>query len=148
VIGCPCALVISTPVSIVAALAAAAHNGVLVKGGLYVELPGRLKAIAVDKTGTLTEGRPRVIELQAMSGHDERELLEIAAALEARSDHPLATAIVEHAKAAAVVVQPAENVQIIQGKGASGRVNGRDYWLGSHRYLEERGQETWGPRCW
>ena len=142
VIGCPCALVISTPVSIVAALAAAARNGVLVKGGLYVEIPATLKAVAVDKTGTLTEGRPRVAELTAMSGHDERELLEIAAALEARSDHPLAAAIWEHAGRAGVAVKPAEDVQIVQGKGVSGRVNGRAYWLGSHRYLEERGQET------
>jgi Zn2+/Cd2+-exporting ATPase len=144
VIGCPCALVISTPVSIVAALAAAARNGVLVKGGLYIELPARLKAIAVDKTGTLTEGRPRVAELTAMSGHDERELLEIAGALEARSEHPLAAAIVEYATQSGVTLTPADDVQIVQGKGVSGRVGGRAYWLGSHRYLEERGQET-GP---
>ncbi len=142
VIACPCALVISTPVSIVAALAAAARNGVLIKGGTYVEVPGRLRAIALDKTGTLTEGKPRVLEVVPLSGHDERELLERAAAMESRSDHPLAQAIVAFAKERGVGFVPAEDFQIIQGKGATARFNGERYWLGSHRYLEERGQET------
>jgi Cd2+/Zn2+-exporting ATPase len=142
VIACPCALVISTPVSIVAALAAAARNGVLVKGGVYVEAPARFMAIAFDKTGTLTEGRPSVVQVVPMSGHDERELLERAAALESRSDHPLAQAIVAFARDRGFSVEPAGGFQIIQGKGATGRFGGREYWLGSHRYLEERGQET------
>jgi Cd2+/Zn2+-exporting ATPase len=142
VIGCPCALVISTPVSIVAALAAAARNGVLIKGGLYVELPSRLKAVAMDKTGTLTEGRPRVVELVPMSGHDEKEVLEVAAALESRTEHPLAIAIREHAVAKGIAARAPEDFQILQGKGARGRVFDREYWIGSHRFLEERGQET------
>lgn len=141
VIACPCALVISTPVSIVAALAAAARNGVLIKGGLYVEAPARLRAIALDKTGTLTEGQPTVVEVVPMSGHDERELLERAAALEAHSSHPLARAIVSYAQGRGVPPRPADDFQVIQGKGASGRINGETYWLGSHLYLEERGQE-------
>src|SRR3990172_4074174 len=139
VIGCPCALVISTPVSIVAALAAAARNGVLIKGGLYVELPSRLKAVAMDKTGTLTEGRPRVVELVPMSGHDEKEVLSIAAALESRTEHPLAIAIREHAAAKGIAARAPEDFQILQGKGARGRVFDREYWIGSHRFLEERG---------
>jgi Cd2+/Zn2+-exporting ATPase len=142
VIGCPCALVISTPVSIVAALAASARNGVLVKGGLYVEAPGRLKAIALDKTGTLTEGQPRVVEVVPMSGHDEAGLLGIVGALEAKSEHPLANAILAHARERGVAPLPAEDFQILQGKGASAQVGGQAYWLGSHRYLEERQQET------
>ena len=142
VIACPCALVISTPVSIVAALAASARNGVLIKGGSYVEAPARLKAIALDKTGTLTEGKPRVLEVVPLSGHDDAELLERAAAMESRSDHPLAQAIVAFAKERGVGFVPAEDFQIIQGKGATARFNGERYWLGSHRYLEERGQET------
>ncbi len=142
VIGCPCALVISTPVSIVAALAAAARNGVLVKGGLYLELSARLRAIAVDKTGTLTEGRPAVAAVIPLSGHSEAELVERAAALEARSEHPLAKAIVAFATERGIRPRPADDFQSSQGKGASGQVNGRPYWLGSHRYLEERGEET------
>lgn len=142
VIGCPCALVISTPVSIVAALAASARHGVLVKGGLYMEIPARLQAIAFDKTGTLTEGRPRVVEIVPLNDHTEAELLERAAAMEARSDHPLARAIVAYAQERSVEILPAEDFQAIQGKGATGRFNGTQFWLGSHRYLEERGQET------
>ncbi len=142
VIACPCALVISTPVSIVAALAAAARNGVLIKGGTYVEAPARLQAIALDKTGTLTEGRPRVLEVVPLSGHDERELLERVAAMESRSNHPLAQAIVAFARSRGVEVTPADDFQIIPGKGATARFDGERYWLGSHRYLEERGQET------
>ncbi len=142
VIACPCALVISTPVSVVAALASAAKNGVLIKGGLYIETPARLKAIAMDKTGTLTEGRPAVREVVPLSGHTERELIEIAAAIESRSEHPLARAVVAYAEAAGIRAQPAENFQVLQGKGASARLDGKDVWIGSHRYLEERGQET------
>ncbi|MES1241217.1 MAG: heavy metal translocating P-type ATPase [Acidobacteriota bacterium] len=142
VIACPCALVISTPVSIVAALAAAAHNGVLVKGGLFIEIPARLRAVALDKTGTLTWGRPAVVEVVPLAGHDERELLQRVGALEARSEHPLARAILAYTKDRGTGVVPAEDFQILQGKGATGRFEGREYWLGSHRYLEERGQET------
>ncbi|MCL4822310.1 MAG: heavy metal translocating P-type ATPase [Vicinamibacteria bacterium] len=142
VIGCPCALVISTPVSIVAALASAAREGVLIKGGLHVETPGRLRAVALDKTGTLTEGRPRVEEVVALGGHDEAELLAIAAAMESRSEHPLAKAILDHAREKMVAPSPAQDFQILPGKGASARIGGRTYWLGSHRYLEERGGEN------
>lgn len=142
VIACPCALVISTPVSIVAALASAARHGVLVKGGLFVEIPARLRAVALDKTGTLTWGRPAVVEVVPLAGHDERELLERVGALETRSEHPLARAILAYAKDRQIHIRPAEDFQILQGKGATGRFDGREYWLGSHRYLEERGQET------
>ncbi len=142
VIACPCALVISTPVSIVAALASAAKNGVLIKGGLFVEVPARMRAIAMDKTGTLTHGKPEVIDIVPLNQHNEIELLERAAALESHSDHPLAQAIVRKAVERNVVIPPAEDFEIIQGKGARGLVNGKFFWLGSHRYLEERGQET------
>ncbi len=142
VIACPCALVISTPVSIVAALTAAARNGVLIKGGLFLEAPARLRAIALDKTGTLTTGRPAVVEVVPLDEHTLTGLLERAAALEARSDHPLARAILAHAKEHGVEPVPADDFKILQGKGASGTIGGREYWLGSHRYLEERGQET------
>ena len=142
VIACPCALVISTPVSIVAMLAASARHGVLIKGGLYVEAPARLRAIAFDKTGTLTQGTPRVVEVVPWNGHDERELLERCSALEVHSTHPLAQAIVAHAQQRQVVVRPATGYQIVQGKGATGRLEDQDFWVGSRRYLEERGQAT------
>ena len=142
VIACPCALVISTPVTIVAALAAAARNGVLVKGGVYVEAPARLKAVALDKTGTLTVGKPAVVEVVPMNGHTAAELLERVAALEAQSTHPLAGAILAYARERGVHVPAADEFRILPGKGAAGRIGGTEYWLGSHRYLEERGQEA------
>jgi Cd2+/Zn2+-exporting ATPase len=142
VIGCPCALVISTPVSIVAALAASARNGVLIKGGAYVEAPARLKAIAMDKTGTLTEGRPRVSQVFPELDVSEHELLELAATMESQSDHPLARAIVEYTQKEGIRPRVVSDFKIIQGKGAEATIDGAQYWLGSHRYLEERLQET------
>jgi len=142
VIGCPCALVVSTPVAVVAGLAAAARHGVLVKGGAFLEAPAGIRAFAFDKTGTLTHGRPRVLEVVPLSGHDERELLERLVALEARSEHPLAGAIRDYAAEKGVSAPPAEDFQAFEGKGAAGTVGGRTFWVGSHRYLEERGQET------
>lgn len=142
VIACPCALVISTPVSIVSALAASARQGVLVKGGAYIEQPAQLKAIAFDKTGTLTRGEPAVAGVVPLNGHTEQELLERAAALEARSTHPLAQAIVDYAGQIGVDAKPAEGAQLLPGKGVTGRFRGEEFWLGSHRYLLERGQET------
>lgn len=142
VIACPCALVISTPVTVVASMAAAARNGILVKGGEHLETPARLKVIAFDKTGTITEGRPSVEAVVALNGHSEEDLLARAAALEARSTHPIAQAIIAYATSKGVNPVPAEGVQALPGKGATGTFNGRSYWLGSHRYLEERGGET------
>ena len=142
VIACPCALVISTPVSVVAALAAAARQGVLVKGGVFIELPGKIVAIAMDKTGTLTKGSPEVIDVVPMNGHDEEDLLARAGALELNSNHPLARAIVDETKKRGMTMLPAEFFETIQGKGATGVIDGKTYWLGSHRYLEQRGQET------
>lgn len=142
VIACPCALVISTPVSIVAGLTSAARQGVLVKGGVYLEAPAHLKAVALDKTGTLTAGRPQVVDVVPLSGHDERELIERAAAMEQHSEHPIAQAVLEYAAAHNIAPATASNFQVIKGKGATARFADREFWLGSHRYLEERGQET------
>lgn len=142
VIACPCALVISTPVTIVAALVSATRHGILIKGGLYVEVPAHLKAIALDKTGTLTEGKPRVQTVVPLSGHTERELLEIASAVEMRSQHPLAHAIVQHAASAGITAAAASDFQALAGKGATASLNGRKFWIGSHALLEERSQET------
>ncbi len=142
VIACPCALVISTPVSIVSALASSARQGVLIKGGAYMEQPARLKAIAFDKTGTLTRGQPEVVGVVPLNGHTAEELLERAGALEARSSHPLAQAIITYGGRIGVAPDPAEDVRVLPGKGVTGRFRGEEFWLGSHRYLVERGQET------
>jgi len=139
VIACPCALVISTPVSIVAALSAAARHGVLVKGGVFLEVPARLRAIAFDKTGTLTRGEPSVVQVVPLNHHDERDLLRIAAALEAHSSHPLAQAILRRAAAEGIAVQPAATFSLVEGKGATGIVDGETYWIGSERLLADKG---------
>jgi Cd2+/Zn2+-exporting ATPase len=142
VIACPCALVISTPVSIVAALASSARAGVLIKGGAFLEAAGRVKAIAMDKTGTITHGHPEVQEIVPLNNHTRNELLERAAAMEAHSDHPLARAILRFALKNDIDAPPAENFQAIKGKGASANINGRAFWLGSHRLLNEKQMET------
>ena len=98
IISCPCALVISTPVSILAALARATKNGVLIKGGAYLEQMAGIKAVAFDKTGTLTLGRPQVTDIVALNGPHEADVLRVAAALELYSEHPLARAITERAQ--------------------------------------------------
>ena len=142
VIACPCALVISTPVSIVASLAASARAGVLVKGGAYLELPARLRAIAMDKTGTITRGEPEVVRVVPFGDHTEAELFARAAALEARSTHPLARAVLRYAEAKGVALAPASDVQVLKGKGLIGTFDGKPFWLGSHRYVIESGQDT------
>ena len=141
VIACPCALVISTPVSIVAALACAARQGVLIKGGIYIEAPAHLTAIAFDKTGTLTGGHPIVTGVYPYHDHTEEGLLSRAAALEARSSHPLAKAILQHTHSRGIEFDYADEVKVLPGKGVTGLFNQTPYWLGSHRYLLERGQE-------
>ncbi len=142
VIACPCSLVISTPVSIVAGLTTAARNGVLIKGGAYLEAPAYLRAVAFDKTGTLTHGRPVVQEIIPLNGHTEEELLVRAAALETHSTHPVAGAILSLARARNVSYAPAEYLAVLPGLGAQGVIDSRTYWIGSHRLLEEWGHET------
>jgi len=139
VIACPCALVISTPVSIVAALASSARNGVLIKGGAYVEAPGRITALAMDKTGTITEGEPEVASVHPLDGTSERDLLEVAAALEARSSHPLARAIMTRAQIAGLGGDVAEGTRTVPGRGVEGSFGGRTVWLGSDRFAAEKG---------
>jgi Cd2+/Zn2+-exporting ATPase len=129
-------------VSIVASLAAAARAGVLVKGGAFIELPARLKAIAMDKTGTITRGEPMVVRVIPLGGHTEAELLARAAALETRSTHPLARAVIRFAEGKGIPPAPAFDVQALKGKGLTGTFDGEPFWLGSHRYVVERGQDT------
>ncbi len=142
VIACPCALVISTPVSVVAGLASAARAGVLIKGGSHLEAPAGFRAIAFDKTGTLTYGRPHVQQIVGFNGHSEDEVLARAAALEVDSNHPLAVAVLAEAKKRNIQFDRAESVSSLPGKGAEGEIDGRRFWIGSHRLMEEKGAET------
>lgn len=139
VIACPCALVISTPVAVVSGLARGARAGVLIKGGVHLENVGHLKALAIDKTGTLTEGRPRVRHVEVINATTEKELVHIAASLESRSEHPLAQAIREHAQSMGVPAEPVEDFRAMTGRGVQGRIRGQDYLLGNHRLFEEQG---------
>ena len=138
VVSCPCALVISTPVSIVAALAGAARKGVLIKGGAHLERTSRIRCIAFDKTGTLTRGAPEVVDVVALSDAAVSSVVGLAAAVERRSAHPIAQAIIDHAAASQVVPAPAANVAAISGLGAEGDVAGSRIVLGNHRLFEER----------
>jgi Cd2+/Zn2+-exporting ATPase len=139
VIACPCALVISTPVSIVSALAAAARSGVLVKGGAHLERLAAVTVIAFDKTGTLTSGRVGVSRVTPLGAAGEDELLGLAAAVEASSEHPIARAIVAEARHRGIEVAGAASFESMPGLGASGRLAGRDVVIGNARLLKARG---------
>jgi Cd2+/Zn2+-exporting ATPase len=140
IIACPCALVISTPVSIVAALAAMAKLGVLVKGGAHLESIARLKALALDKTGTITEGKPRVLGVEVVSATaDETAILKVAAAIDSHSAHPLAKAIVDHVQKRGIPFNRATNYQNRSGRGAEAVVEGHPHFVGNHRFAHELG---------
>jgi Cd2+/Zn2+-exporting ATPase len=156
VVACPCALVISTPVSIISAISTGAKNGVLVKGGAYLEALSRIKAIAFDKTGTLTEGKPSVINVRSaqctmpqqtngIPPHLPSEwceqcddMLALASAIEQRSTHPLAQAVINESirRGVAHKYPPAEMVKTLTGHGVTGYVQGRQVLIGSHRYFD------------
>jgi Cd2+/Zn2+-exporting ATPase len=139
VVSCPCALVISTPVSIVSALAGAAKRGVLVKGGVHLERLASIRAIAFDKTGTLTRANLRVTSITAVAGVSEPDLLTTAAAIEARSEHPVAAAIVEEARSRQLVPPAVPEVRALPGLGAEGRLGGALIVCGNARLFRERG---------
>jgi Cd2+/Zn2+-exporting ATPase len=141
VIACPCALVISTPVSIVSAIGAASRRGILVKGGAALEAAGTAKVVAIDKTGTLTIGRPEVVEVVALPGGstDAGSVLAVAAAVEALSEHPLARAVTLEAREEGIAVPIAEGFLASAGKGASARVGGRETVVGSIRLARDLG---------
>jgi Cd2+/Zn2+-exporting ATPase len=141
VIACPCALVISTPVSIVSAIGAATRRGILIKGGAALEAAGTAQVVAIDKTGTLTVGRPEVVAVSPLpdSGADERSLLATAAAVEALSEHPLARAVTLKARDEAITVASGEGFKALPGKGASARVQGRVATVGGIRLARELG---------
>lgn len=138
-ISCPCALVISTPVSIVAALASAARQGVLVKGGAYLEEAARVRVFAFDKTGVLTAGHPHVERLIPLNGYSTAEVLSRLAAIESRSGHPLARAVLRYAQSFGIQAADVTGFQSMQGRGAEGVVEGEKFWVGSLRLMAEKG---------
>jgi Cd2+/Zn2+-exporting ATPase len=139
VISCPCALVISTPVSIVAALSEAARNGVLIKGGAHLERLAAVRAIAFDKTGTLTRGEPSISDVIAIGTASPRDVLRFAAAVEARSEHHLARAIGAHARHAGIDVPDAGAFMSVPGMGVEGTVGGRAVVVGNLALMTARG---------
>ena len=138
VVSCPCALVISTPVSIVAALAGAARKGVLIKGGAHLERASRIRCVAFDKTGTLTRGHPEVLDVIAVNGVPTATVLALAAAVEARSEHPIGQAIVRYASGSVGSGQAGREVQALTGQGVEGLVEASRVLIGSHRLFEQR----------
>lgn len=135
VIACPCALVLATPVAVAAAIASAGRHGILIKGGIHLEDAARLRAVAFDKTGTLTYGRPRVSLVRPASGHSVEDVLWLAAAVESRSEHPLAQAVVAEAKARDVPIVPASGAHAVAGRGVEGSVDGHRVTVGSHPFF-------------
>ena len=138
VVASPCALVISTPASILSAIANGARHGILFKGGVHLEQTANLKVVAFDKTGTLTTGIPTVGSIIPAPGVEQCELLRLAAATESRSEHPVAKAIVKAAEAQKIAYPPATDFQAITGQGVEANVDNLWVWIGNERFFKER----------
>ncbi|MBR9691583.1 cadmium-translocating P-type ATPase [Candidatus Woesearchaeota archaeon] len=138
VISCPCALAISTPVSMVSSITSAAKNGVLIKGGNFIEEVKKVKVMVFDKTGTLTEGKPEVIDIVALNKYSKPELLQIAACLESKSKHPLAEAILESAKKKGIKLANVCNFKSIAGKGLKGSIRRKVFFIGSRNLFKKK----------
>ncbi|HEY4684341.1 MAG TPA: cation-translocating P-type ATPase [Candidatus Acidoferrales bacterium] len=137
VVACACAIAIATPMAVSAAVGSGARSGILIKGGAYLELLAKVDTLVVDKTGTLTFGRPEVVQVIPFGNRNEKEVLELAAALERYSEHPLAGAVVRAAGGNGA--GPVEDLRVVAGKGIGGNVNGSRVAVGSLRYMEEAG---------
>ncbi len=137
VAACPCAVGLATPLSVVASVGSGARHGLLIKGGLYLETLAKVDCVVMDKTGTVTFGRPRVTEVIAVNGLPQDELLRYAASLEKNSEHPIAAAILDHARAKDVAVPDPEGFEYLVGKGLRGTVRGKSVLLGNARFLNE-----------
>ncbi|MFM0343839.1 heavy metal translocating P-type ATPase [Paraburkholderia sp. RL17-347-BIC-D] len=140
VIACPCALVISTPVTIVSGLAAAARKGILIKGGAYLEQGRKLTRLALDKTGTITHGKPVQTEFEILAEIDVVRCRTLAASLAGRSDHPVSMALAAAAKADGLANVTVDAFEALTGRGVRGEIDGALYWLGNHRLVEELGR--------
>ncbi len=141
IVACPCALVLGTPTAVVAAIGNAARQGILIKGGEFLEQMGRLKTLFMDKTGTLTHGRPKVVEMKPFDGADEKEVLYWAAIAEKRSEHPLARAIMEKAEEMGLTIPHPDAFENFRGKGVRTQWNSKTIIVGSPGMLKEEGIE-------
>lgn len=139
VIACPCALVIATPVSIVSGLTALARRGVLIKGGAYLEAVGKLRALAVDKTGTITQGRPQITSVIPIGDIAEEDVLRRAAAIDVHSEHPLAKAVVAAAQAKGITWIESSQYKSVTGRGATAIIDGHPHFIGNHKMAHELG---------
>jgi len=139
IVACPCALVLGTPTAVVAAIGNAARQGILIKGGAYLEQMGRLKTLLLDKTGTLTHGRPKVVEINAFDGMDGKEVLYWAAIAEKRSEHPLARAITEKAEELGLSVPHPQSFENFRGKGVKVQWNSKTIIVGSSEMMKGEG---------
>lgn len=143
VVGCPCALVISTPVTIVSGLAAAAKRGILIKGGVYLEQGKTIRVIALDKTGTITEGKPKVTEVRSLNSLSVERVLLLAASLDSGSDHPVARAVTaawtDERQAQSGPLLAVADFESMTGRGVRGTIDGQWYFVGNHRFAHERG---------
>jgi Cd2+/Zn2+-exporting ATPase len=139
IVACPCALVLGTPTAVVAALGRAARRGILIKGGGYLELMGKVNAVLFDKTGTVTMGAPRVVEIRPVDGHSEEELLAASASVEKTSLHPLGIAVVEEAERRGLHLEPADKAAVEEGGGVKARLGERVVYVGSAGYMESVG---------
>jgi Zn2+/Cd2+-exporting ATPase len=142
IVACPCSLVISIPVAVVSAVGRAARDGVLIKGGQALEDLARIRTVAIDKTGTLTDGRPQLSHVVALDGLSEDQALAVAAAVERRSEHPLAQALVAAARERGLDIAEPDAFQALPGRGVIARVGGRELWAGGPRLAAEHLNET------
>ena len=136
IVACPCALVLGTPTAVVAAIGNAARQGILIKGGVFLEQMGRLRTLLVDKTGTLTHGKPKVVEMKAFNGVDEKEVLYWAAIAEKRSEHPLARAVTEKAESLGLSIPHPESFENFRGRGVKARWDSKTIMAGSSELLK------------
>jgi len=139
IIACPCALGLATPTSLTVGIGKGAENGILIRSGDALQKAEKINAIILDKTGTITEGKPALTDITVMPDFEDNEVLKLAASLEALSEHPLAEAVVEGAKQADLSLVPAHDVKAVTGHGISGTVEGRNVLIGTSKFLSEQG---------
>lgn len=137
VISCPCALVISTPVAVICGLTRSARGGILIKGGVFLEKLAKIGAVLFDKTGTLTEGRFGVVHVVSMDGYSSNDIIAFAASVEQNSEHPIAVAILEHARSLKIDPLETRDFKAFPGEGARAQIEGARYTIGSHRFFHD-----------